>query len=114
MPRVNTENKKSIMHRRYSICNQWITKGTLPDTAIQTKIAEGEHRCKFTPVPPSSKLEEVSLCVHVHKGFTSFLNSEYRAEICSAFPTLCDPMDYSSEDQTPLSVGFSRQEYWSG
>jgi len=26
-------------------------------------------------------------------------------------PTLCDPMDCS---QTPLSVEFSRQEYWSG
>ena len=24
---------------------------------------------------------------------------------------LCDPMDYS---QAPLSMGFSRQEYWSG
>ena len=26
--------------------------------------------------------------------------------------TLCDPMDYSL--QAPLSLGFSRQEYWSG
>ena len=27
-------------------------------------------------------------------------------------PTFCDPMDYSCQE--PLSVGFSRQEYWSG
>ena len=26
-------------------------------------------------------------------------------------PTLCDPMDCS---QAPLSMGFSKQEYWSG
>ena len=26
--------------------------------------------------------------------------------------TLCDPVDYSR--QAPLSMGFSRQEYWSG
>ena len=26
--------------------------------------------------------------------------------------TLCDPMDFSC--QAPLSMGFSRQEYWSG
>ena len=26
--------------------------------------------------------------------------------------TLCDPMDYVSY-QAPLSMGFSRQEYWS-
>ena len=27
-------------------------------------------------------------------------------------PTLCNAMDYSM--QAPLSMGFSRQEYWSG
>ena len=27
-------------------------------------------------------------------------------------PTLCDPMDVAR--QAPLSMGFSRQEYWSG
>ena len=27
-------------------------------------------------------------------------------------PTLCDPMDCSR--QAPLSMGFPRQEYWSG
>ena len=26
-------------------------------------------------------------------------------------PTLCDPMDYSPPE-APLSMGFSRQEYW--
>ena len=28
-------------------------------------------------------------------------------------PTLCDPMDCRGQGQAPLSVGFSRQEYWS-
>ena len=28
------------------------------------------------------------------------------------YPTLCDPMDYIAH-QAPLSMGFSRQEYWS-
>ena len=28
-------------------------------------------------------------------------------------PTLCDPMDYIA-CQSPLSMGFFRQEYWSG
>ena len=31
---------------------------------------------------------------------------------CSVVSALCDPMDCSS--QAPLSMGFSRQEYWSG
>ena len=30
----------------------------------------------------------------------------------SLSPTLCDPMDCSP--QAPLSIGFPRQEYWSG
>ena len=28
-------------------------------------------------------------------------------------PTLCDPVDYISL-QAPLSMGFTKQEYWSG
>ena len=33
------------------------------------------------------------------------------AQLCLA---LCDPMDCSVALQAPLSMGFSRQEYWSG
>ena len=29
-------------------------------------------------------------------------------------PTLCDPMDHSHPWDSPLSMGFSKQEYWSG
>ena len=32
--------------------------------------------------------------------------------VCSAGPTLCNPINCSH--QSPLSVEFSRQEYWSG
>ena len=34
------------------------------------------------------------------------------SEVAQSCPTLSDPMDYSL--QAPPSVGFSRQEYWSG
>ena len=40
------------------------------------------------------------VCVRVH------------AQSLQSCPTPCDPMDWSP--QAPLSVGFSRQEYWSG
>ena len=33
------------------------------------------------------------------------------AQLC---PTLCDPMDAGSPSQPPLSMGFFRQECWSG
>ncbi|XP_061281207.1 centlein isoform X5 [Bos javanicus] len=35
------------------------------------------------------------------------------SEVAQSCPTLCNPMD-SSLHQAPLSMGFSRQEYWSG
>ena len=34
------------------------------------------------------------------------------AKLLQSCPTLCNPRDYSR--QAPLSMGFSRQEYWSG
>ena len=49
--------------------------------------------------------------VHFHVQFllSVFGGGGLVAKLC---PTLCDPVDCSS--QAPLSVGFSRQEYWSG
>ena len=34
------------------------------------------------------------------------------SEVAQSCRTLCDPVDYAY--QAPLSMGFSRQEYWSG
>ena len=36
---------------------------------------------------------------------------EVRSQVAQSCPTLCDPMDLAH--QTPLSTGFSKQEYWS-
>ena len=35
------------------------------------------------------------------------------SEVAQLCPTLCDPIDCKAYN-TPLSMGFSRQEYWSG
>ena len=35
-----------------------------------------------------------------------------RAKSLQSYPTVCDPVD--CRPQAPLSMGFSRQEYWSG
>ena len=38
-----------------------------------------------------------------------------KALVVQSCPTLCDPIDCSLvAHQAPLSMGFSRQEYWSG
>ena len=41
------------------------------------------------------------------------LNHESDSEVAQSCPTVCDPKD-SSLHQAPPSMGFSRQEYWSG
>ena len=40
-----------------------------------------------------------------------FILGKLFAQLC---PTLCDPTDCSPPGSSPLSMGFSRQEYWSG
>ena len=39
------------------------------------------------------------------------LKSESESEVAHSCPTLCDPVDYNPPGS---SVGFSRQDYWSG
>ena len=44
---------------------------------------------------------------------TLMAQNESESEVAQSCPALCDPMD-SSLHQAPSSMGFSRQEYWSG
>ena len=58
----------------------------------------------FASCPISSNNESLTLHAYVHaKSLQSCL-------------TLCDPMDCSPPGvrRAPLSIGFSREEYWSG
>ena len=47
--------------------------------------------------------------VHIYDGILHVCVCAKLLQLC---PTLCDPMDLAH--QTPLSMVFSRQEYWSG
>ena len=57
------------------------------------------------------------LCLYANKAFS---NKDKKDQITCAHlsvfaqlrPTICDPMDL--DYQSPLSMGFPRQEYWSG
>ena len=52
----------------------------------------------------SSRPRDETLCL---------LHLLHWSEVAQSCLTFCDPMD-SSLPQSPLSMGFSRQEYWSG
>ena len=47
------------------------------------------------------------------KGESGMISEKSESEVAQSCLTLCDPMD-SSLHQDPPSMGFSRQEYWSG
>ena len=47
-------------------------------------------------------------------SLTFITSAKTLSMLCAkSYPTLCDPMDCVSH-QAPLSMKFSRQEYWSG
>ena len=61
------------------------------------------------------------LCPHLHRckiqgyrGPTIFIVLKVKVKmlVAQSCPTLCDPIDYSLP--APRSLGFPRQEYWSG
>ena len=57
------------------------------------------------------KLNFPALIFKTYKKINKCIESE--SEVAQSCLTLCDPMD-SSLHQAPPSMGFSRQEYWSG
>ena len=48
-----------------------------------------------------------------HSFRMSMYDAAAAAKLLQSCLALCDPMDYSAR-QAPLSMGFSRQKYWSG
>ena len=50
------------------------------------------------------KIVEISRVSRAYRVPLNSLKSESESEVAQSCPTLCDPM----------SMGFSRQEYWSG
>ena len=46
------------------------------------------------------------------RSFRNWGSEAKWSEVTQSCPTLCDPVDIAC--QAPLSMGFSRQEYWSG
>ena len=80
-----------------------------------------QEYCSVLPCPPAGDLpnletESASLMSHVLTGrfFTtsSTWEAPLKGEVAQSCLTLCDPM--AAAQQAPVSMGFSRQEYWSG
>ena len=53
------------------------------------------------------------LILHYGELYSYFIIYHNISDVTQSSPTLCDPMDFIA-CQSPPSMGFSRQEYWSG
>ena len=79
--------------------------------------------CSFTFSPPMSfhlksisySQQTVGSCFY-HSLYKSTFRSCVYAKSLQSCLTLCNPMAYlwTTARQAPMSMGFSRQEYWSG
>ena len=108
----NSKSKCSSLHffepRKHVLCYLCLSPCYLLKSIIFLVIAVSG--AKFCLSPPYK-----FLCWSLTpsaSAITLFVN-ESESEVAQWCPTLCDPMD-SSLYQAPLSMGFSRQEYWSG
>ena len=70
------------------------------------------HRWQSTrlPRPWDSPGKNTGMGCHF---FLQCMKVKSESEVTQSCPTLSDPMDYTAH-QAPPSMGFSRQEYWSG
>ena len=115
---VSVSSESSLVRKQSQSIRSWSSHDDVRQGALRKDIKSGSstwHLCMgtwwlwtaFHSLDQSNKTDQygwsecVSVCacarVHMH------------AELC---PILCDP--YTVACQTPLSMGFSRQEYWSG
>ena len=75
--------------------------------------------CFWFPSPHHITFQHSSLVVSISAVLTStpspgslFNCRVHAAKLLQSYPTLCDPIDCTH--QVPLSMGFSKEEYWSG
>ena len=60
-----------------------------------------------------AEVEEGEVAMCYARGEAEALKMKVKVLVAQSRPTLCDPMSCITR-QAPLSMGFSRQEYWSG
>ena len=70
-------------------------------------------------VKVKSQSEVAQLCLTQSTGvgchcLLQCMKVKSQSEVAQLCPTLRDPMDCNAAYQAPLSMGFSRQEYWNG
>ena len=75
---------------------------------------DGIHMIKIRKLFPLAHRNEMQVKIKGSEVTLSEVkfSEDHRSEVAQSCLTLCDPVDCSL--QAPPSMGFSRQEYWSG
>ena len=85
--------------------------GTFYESAEQN-TAGTRHSCAFTTKSRIAMQKKSLLLFQLWRNPTILAFQRSEVKVTQSRLTLCDPMDCTR--QAPLSMGFSRQEYWGG
>ena len=77
------------------------------------------HYIPILCIETSTSFLKGQISFHVNVIFITLLYSAIKCDMCAELLqlclNLCDPVDYGHiASQAPLSMGFSKQEYWNG
>ena len=114
-PHVSSKVNQSFRHlRRVNNCAGFTEKSFRVVLGSQCRICRSLENCVVSFVSLSFPIEAP---VKKHFSFSELVmppvfmrHAWVRVKSLQTSLTLCDPMDH----QAPLSMGFSRHEYWSG
>ena len=78
----------------------------------EQNTAGTRHSCAFTTKSRIAMQKKSLLLFQLWRNPTILAFQRSEVQVTQSCPTLCDPMDCTR--QAPLSMGFSREEYWGG
>ena len=100
--RIARRDKKSFLSDQCKEIEENNRMGKTRDLFKKIRDTEGIFHAKMGTIKDRNGMKQKQ----------NMLRSESESEVAQSCPTLCDP--WTVAHQAPLSVGLSRQEYWSG
>ena len=101
----DSDSMKSLKVLVIQSCTTFETPWTVSHQALLSMEFFRQEYCQGLPFPSPGNLPNPTI------------EPDSESEVAQSCPTLCHPVDctlWTVPCQAPLSMGFSRQEYWSG
>ena len=107
---------KAVKNLQYPPVHWWLSSSWCQAKAKWCRLNREQWQAKLTSVPGTSKLFSTVLVLLVLNHFPTLHSSKCSLCYCSVASVMSNSLGPPGTvaRQTPLSMGFSRQEYWSG